>query len=634
MPGARGMWIRHGVVEVSRLASIAGEPFVVVQPVGWRGEAGWIAQHATEIHLRPLSSIETCEGWLARLRDPPAKQPPGDLQTRIKRRFNTLELGTPEQLVDALAESYAELYRPDNEDLRLLDQLEACVLVEIACVLDRDVDQLRTALRVGPRFAPDAPSSGEIAVREREAAAKQEPDASWFASFECGGRLHVTDVDDCSVYVAALGGPWRARMLDDGHWIVVARAHERDLPLSLADAELLARGNGAVYPFAVLDGTALQDPTIEDELISCLSNDVKGRGAAVFAREPVTVHAWMTGGVCYALQISIEPPPVDDEDDITDLLEFPKAGQYVLRYRHGVVHVEDVLWDDDYDGILIRTRSVEPDGERVDFKTHGLDKQLRPLIDAATAEGALAATRRSHSPRPPGSPEERDRRYRDTINLGTYDEQVAALAHIYSEPHRPEPGELETLEALERLVLGEIAHVLDEPRDAVIARVRAQHPRFSADAPLASEIVEHRGGPALPAGHWWISTFDVARTLQITDLTANTLSFEAVKGAWIAMRRDGAIIVVASGHLGMLPLESKESATFAIPGNRDFALAVLDAGALESSLISNALIEGTHEDVMGTGVAWLAKSDAVEVRVWRSGGVCIAIEMRTQTVVS
>jgi RNA polymerase-interacting CarD/CdnL/TRCF family regulator len=617
--GAKAVWKRHGVVCVERFAELGDEPYIVVEPLGWTGERGWIAKRAINIHLRRLSTVKTCERWLAQLRNPPTQQPPGDLQQRIKRRFSTIELGTPEQLVTALAESYAELYRPDNEDLRLLDQLEASVLVEIACVLGHSIEELRASLRVGPRFAPDAPYSGEIAVRERRA---READ-DCFATFECKGTLHVTDLDTTSTFVTAAKGTWRARDVGHGMWMVSTRDPE-------GSATLLVETDGETYPLAILDGDALDDPTIEDELWSALSNDVKGRGAAVFAREPCSVFAWMENDVCFALRVSAREVATEDEsNDANDSLAFPKRGQHVLHAGRGVVYVADVTWtDEERPSIEVH---VSADGVVVKLPAHGIEKVLRPLVDEIDAEGALAHLHRPMTPRPPGDAAARDHRYRDTISRGTFDEQIEALAHIYAEPHRLGDEEAKTLALLERLILGELAHVTNVAFDELVARVRSRYSRFGPDAPSENDVVEVRDTPAMPDGYRWITTFDVERTLQLTDLTDNTYSLAATPGRWHAAWVDDTIVVFAERTT--LPL-ADGARTIEIAGGRNFAFAVLDAGALQSSVVSNALIEGVHVDVMGRGVAWVRTQEPIEVRIWEIDGMCIAIELSSPGVVS
>jgi hypothetical protein len=135
----------------------------------------------------------------------------------------------------------------------------------------------------------------------------------------------------------------------------------------------------------------------------------------------------------------------------------------------------------------------------------------------------------------------------------------------------------------------------------------------------------------MPEGYRWITTLDVERTLQLTDLTDNTYSLAATPGKWHAAWLDDAIVVFAERTA--LPLDHS-ARTIEIAGGRNFAFAVLDAGALQSSVVSNALIEGVHVDVMGRGVAWVRTQEPIEVRIWEIDGMCIAIELSSPGVVS
>jgi RNA polymerase-interacting CarD/CdnL/TRCF family regulator len=638
----RAVWLRHGVVESERLHTSAGEAFVIVTPFGWEGEPGWIPMTGIDLHLRPLASADDAARWLDALGAPPVRRTRGDLVLRRKRHRRTVEYGSVEQQVAALAEAYGEAHRPDVDDRELLERLERLVVVEIATVLGRDPARLRDELRAGrPRFRDDAPRSGQLAEPEPDRPAMP-AGFDWFTSFFVHEAVRISDLADTDLTLEAVDGPWHAAWFapppgddhaDDGEeregWIAVAESHRSALPLDPAAGRLVALTDGTTYPLAVVDAPALDEPVIVEEVWSCESCEVHDRGGVSFWRSPTRIRAWEERGRCVAVEVTTRSESEADAD--TPLLDWPLAGEHVIWRQRGVARVEAIRWNDDDDPV-VDVRAIDAD-EDATLRAHGLGAHLRPLVDRDTAQRAIAALAAPTTPRPPGDAAARDRRYRDALVHGTPDEQVTALAHVYAEPHRPDDAELETLARFERLVLGELACVLGMDRPALAAQVRAGRPRFAPDAPAAADAPAPADvGPALPAGFRWISTFQVAQALQITDLTSSTVSLPARPGPWHAAWRDAddapALVVVSAAAVATLPRSRDDiDRVIRVDGGRDFALAVLDAGALQSSLVSNALIEGAHADVMGRGVAWLPTEDAVEVRVWLDDGECVAAEL-------
>ncbi|MFN0253238.1 MAG: hypothetical protein ACKV2T_40585 [Kofleriaceae bacterium] len=81
---------------------------------------------------------------------------------------------------------------------------------------------------------------------------------------------------------------WRATWRDDDTWLAVADSYRDRLPLAAGERHtprVIARSQGNVYPFAVLDGAAPLDPLLEEVIFGCLTNDVLGVGAATFNRD-------------------------------------------------------------------------------------------------------------------------------------------------------------------------------------------------------------------------------------------------------------------------------------------------------------------------------------------------------------
>lgn len=299
------MWLRHGVVEIARRATAAGDPFVVVESVGWKGDAGWIAEQGIGEQLRPLASVKQCENWLAQLRTPPAHPQRGSIATRRSVLALSVQFGTSAQQVAALAQLYAEVFRPDVDDTQLIAALEAIVVVEIACVLGRDIEQLRAELHQRPRFLPDAIPSGKLKEPER---------GDELATFSVGGELLVTELEDIFVRLPAVPGTWHAISPSDEAWFAIADGYRDRLPLAPEDGHESARSDHYINRLAVVDGAALPDGLLEEVIWNCLTNDL-GVGAVTFYQERHLVTAWKDNGRCFAVRVQIGIPGDDEEDE-------------------------------------------------------------------------------------------------------------------------------------------------------------------------------------------------------------------------------------------------------------------------------------------------------------------------------
>lgn len=602
--GERAVWLRRGVVTIEHLQETAGEQFLIVKPYGWTAEPGWISVRGLDEQLRPLTDRETCERWLAMLRAHDAPPTPGELIVRRSRQRRTIDYGTAEAQVTALAAAYNETFRPEAEDLETIAVLERLVVAEISSVLGVSFESLRDELRAHhPRFSPDAEPSSKIV--EPEPVAPTLPEGwDWFASFDVAHQVHVIDFDDTSLALPAEPGRWHAAYLDSNRWIA---AREDSWPLDPELRRVAARTNGYLAPVAVLADDAVNDPLILEDVWRCEAFDAWGRGAAQFWREPVKILVWERENRCIAIEVRLDSEEVYYEDE-EGILE---PGDLLVHPREGVLCVLDLEWNDDADDWLVIFEPIAG-GEHVRLLSGDVEQQLRPLVSREEAMKLLGLLMQPQTPRPPSDVTSRDARYRDAIEHGTLAERVAALASLYSEL-----GDADMLAELERLVLPELAEAAGVDLDGLVERVRSNRPA-TALAPSAT--------PSVPADDTRLFSFDVKDTLDITDLTHDTVTLRASRGCWHAVRRDERLLVVADCHVSSLA-NTAPTRTLHLPGERDFPVAVLDGGALSSEHVANVLIAGNEVNVDGRGVAWLPTIEPVSIRVWEVDGECIAVEI-------
>lgn len=145
----------------------------------------------------------------------------------------------------------------------------------------------------------------------------------WFATFYTSGELHITDEDELSLRLPALTGPWHAAWFeidqpDDYYeelfaWVAVADAHRHELPLPLEARRPVGAASGDMSSLAVLDGDALDDPMIAEELRECASYQLGDRGAASFWGRPADIHVWERNGQCIAVSLTMTRESDDEE---------------------------------------------------------------------------------------------------------------------------------------------------------------------------------------------------------------------------------------------------------------------------------------------------------------------------------
>ena len=305
--GERVVWLRKGVAVVDEIKQSAGESFLIVKPLGWTGEPGWIAARATSEQIRPLVSRDVATRWLAELEHPTTPRDVGDLVVRRQRALRTVEVGTSEQQVAALAHLYAEAHRPDVDDVAAIDALERLVLVEIACVLDMSIDTLRAKFRERPRFGADAPRSGTI--REPKQAPPLPDGWQHIGAFTVKEALHVTDLNELTVTLRARPGRWHVA----AHEQTFVAFHESQR-LPLVEGEPIGRTDD-LQRICFLDDGAENDVLVVDEIDQCFANEVRDRGVALYWQAAFELHAWKAGTECIAFEAKEAPYEDEDEDD-------------------------------------------------------------------------------------------------------------------------------------------------------------------------------------------------------------------------------------------------------------------------------------------------------------------------------
>lgn len=305
--GERVVWLRKGVAVIDNVKHSAGETFWVVKPFGWTGEPAWVAQRASSEQIRPLVSREVATRWLAELEEPTTPRDLGDLVVRRQRALRTVEVGTSEQQVAALAHLYAEAHRPDVDDVAAIDALERLVLFEIACVLDTSIDTLRSMFHEAPRFSEDAPRSGTI--REPNQAPALPDGWEHFGAFTVKEALHVTDLMDVSETLRAQPGRWHG--VHKGRSVIAL--HESQLAdLPLGSAPPIGKKT-STRRICFLDDGAQNDALVVDEIWECFNTELRGRGVVFYWQASFNFRAWKIDGACVAFEA--REAPYEDDDD-------------------------------------------------------------------------------------------------------------------------------------------------------------------------------------------------------------------------------------------------------------------------------------------------------------------------------
>jgi hypothetical protein len=308
--GERVVWLRKGVAVIDAVKESAGETFWVVKPFGWTGEPAWVAQRSSREQIRPLVSREVATRWLAQLEEPTTPRDEGDLVMRRKRALRTVEHGTSEQQVAALAHLYRETHRPDVDDVTTIDALERLVLFEIACVLDTSIDTLRAMFHEAPRFSEDAPRSGTI--REPTQAPLLPDGWEHIGAFTVKEALHVTDLMEMTETLRARPGRWHG-IHKDASFVALHESQLAQFPL--AGGEPVGTKTESLRRLCFLDDGAETDPLVVEEIWDCDANEIRGRGVVMYWQASFNFRAWKIDGACVAFEAKEAPYDDDDDDD-------------------------------------------------------------------------------------------------------------------------------------------------------------------------------------------------------------------------------------------------------------------------------------------------------------------------------
>jgi len=305
-------------------------------------------------------------------------------------------------------------------------------------------------------------------------------------------------------------------------------------------------------------------------------------------------------------------------------------GERVVWFRKGVAVVDEIKQSAGETFVIVKPFGWS--GEPGWIPERASQLHIRPLVPREIAVEWLQELESPTTPPDHGDLFMRRERALRTVEHGEPEQQVAALAHLYEEAHRPDVDDLAVLEALERLVLLEIACSLDIPVETLRATLTARS-RFGSAAPASGTIREKRVVPVLPTGWEHIGAFTIAEALHIGDLEEVAITVRAEPGRWHVVNAprevdgpaESPVIAVAEARLGDLPLDLHLASLVATNDAR--RIAFFDEGAQHDKLVLEEIWDAFAAEVRGRAVAihWTATK---EIRTWTERGRCVAVEAR------
>ena len=155
-------------------------------------------------------------------------------------------------------------------------------------------------------------------------------------------------------------------------------------------------------------------------------------------------------------------------------------GDFLVWQGQGVVRVEGTR---DHNGESFWVMKTVETCTTIMTPASTVDSVVRPLASHDEAERLVGVLKQ-----PLAAADERPwlERFHDnmvTLVKRPLDAQVHALHALYQTPYALTFGERQLIDTIERVVVGELAHVLDKTVDALVAELRVGQPAFAANSP-------------------------------------------------------------------------------------------------------------------------------------------------------
>jgi RNA polymerase-interacting CarD/CdnL/TRCF family regulator len=235
------------------------------------------------------------------------------------------------------------------------------------------------------------------------------------------------------------------------------------------------------------------------------------------------------------------------------------VGDFLVWQGQGLVRVER---SENSNGTSYWVMKAVAVGTTMMIPTDTVDKVVRRPVsrpDAARLAGVLRQQTGASDDRPWAV---RFHENMVTLIKRPLEVQVNALHTLYRTAYAPTFGERRLIDTLERVVVGELAHVLGRNVDAMIEEVRSGHPAFATTSrrrPPEPEIAEPKAPIALK-NHTYLGKFSSpSGSVVVGEVTApakDTFVAQGRPGEWHAFVRvssnkdEGGLVLIHADALG------------------------------------------------------------------------------------
>ncbi len=191
--------------------------------------------------------------------------------------------------------------------------------------------------------------------------------------------------------------------------------------------------------------------------------------------------------------------------------------------------------------------------------------------------------------------------------------QVNALHTLYRTAYAPSFGERKLIDTFERVVVGELAHVLGKNVDAMIAELRSGHPAFAANSPKRPpepEIAEPKAPIALKNHTYLGKMSSPSGSIVVGEATApakDTFLAQGKPGDWHAYVRDssdndeGGLVLIHADAIGQQAKWLKDLVTIAELNVEGGAMAMISAEVRDNEKFQEATMFPVSPIVEGSG---------------------------------
>jgi RNA polymerase-interacting CarD/CdnL/TRCF family regulator len=310
-----------------------------------------------------------------------------------------------------------------------------------------------------------------------------------------------------------------------------------------------------------------------------------------------------------------------------------ETGMVLVYKGRGLVRVEGTETKNGEPMLVLK----DDFGTKIFFPTKNAASVLRTVVSREEAERRLAVLHETAS-----EPDDRPTSVRHpslmrTLVKGTDDERVRALQQIYTSAYRPSYADRRMIDAYERAVVEEIAHVLSRPRTELVKELHEVHARTGTFAATGKdrppEVPAPRPmSPVDVPGHEFLGAFTVGQQGLVAGdpiyvhssadepkkagHRGNVLIPNAAAGEWLAfVRRDredsgrvAALLAVQRSHalhVDALRKQTSKVADLWVDGGR---MAILDASVRDDERYGDAMQFRTGSEGVIEGRGCLSQS--------------------------